>query len=167
MLAKLAVFKSSLFVLDKNSSDSNYELSSEATNYNQNDHGSTLSTSSSNNCISSKESKLDNLFNVLFSDLNGLKMAASLGQLENTNLRTMAWMVLMECLPIDTDKWPATIDQNRAVYTQLKKEICCDPHQSSSHVMDHPLSESIDSDWNKYFLHNEMKSIIYQDVIRM
>ena len=114
---------------------------------------------------------IDTAFNHLFYDLSVLKIAAVQGQLESTNLRFLAWMIFLECLPPDKSKWQEIISNHRNVYEEIKEKACCDPHkikaEQSTECTDHPLSDEAHSEWNKHFFNNELKSMIYQDVIRM
>ena len=84
-------------------------------------------------------SKLDLLFN----DLGMLKASAVQGCLEGTSLRSLAWMIFLECIPLEKSNWIATVKSNRAVYDKLKKELSCDPRaQSNEERLDHPLSQN-------------------------
>ena len=119
-------------------------------------------------------------FDLLFNDLLMLKASAVQGFLKLTNFRFLAWMIFLECIPMEKEKWIESIKKNRDFYEQIKEDICCDPHkaQNSSknndnesfvedHRSDHPLSQEKSSTWNRYFWHNELKSVIVQDVKRM
>lgn len=82
-------------------------------------------------------SKVDLLFN----DLGMLKASAVQGCLADTNLRFLAWMIFLECIPIDKSKWIETVKLNRDKYSKLKSELYCDPrNQNSELLIDHPLS---------------------------
>lgn len=85
------------------------------------------------------ESKLDLLFN----DLGMLKASAVQGCLADTNLRCLAWMIFLECIPIDKSKWVESIKLNRFKYEKLKNDYYCDPrNQQNACQSDHPLSQS-------------------------
>jgi hypothetical protein len=101
-------------------------------------------------------------FELLYNDASMLKAAAVQGALHNTKLRFLAWMIFLECVPMERAKWRNAIEQNRRVYERVKHELCCDPHHSTkidqnnqqnndddneeSHSSqtkaDHPLSQS-------------------------
>ncbi|RNA28356.1 TBC1 domain family member 5-like isoform X2 [Brachionus plicatilis] len=109
-------------------------------------------------------------FELLFNDISMLKASAVQGILAKTNFRFLAWMIFLDCLPMDKSKWTESLNQHRQTYDKIKKEICCDPHkknQTNELNFDHPLSQHQNSVWNRYFTHNQMKSVIIQDVIRI
>jgi hypothetical protein len=124
-----------------------------------------------------KEDKLD-AFKLLFGDLNILKEAAIHGQLENTNLRTLAWMIFLKCIPINKSEWKTSIDLNRSFYEKIKAKTCSDPSENENDfsacsrdqeiLLDyHPLSSDPNNKWTRYFIEKEKKSLIFQDVMRM
>lgn len=109
-------------------------------------------------------------FELLFNDISMLKASAVQGILAKTNFRFLAWMIFLDCLPMEKSKWTEGLNQHRKTYEKIKLEICCDPHnlmQNNELNIDHPLSQHQNSIWNKYFTHNQMKTVIIQDVIRM
>lgn len=109
-------------------------------------------------------------FELLFNDISMLKASAVQGTLAKTNFRFLAWMIFLDCLPMEKSKWIESLNQQRASYEKIKLEICCDPHQNmqtNELNFEHPLSQHPNSTWNKYFTHNQMKTIIIQDVNRM
>jgi hypothetical protein len=119
-------------------------------------------------------------FDLLFNDLSMLKASAVQGLLKLTNFRFLAWMIFLECLPMEKDKWVESISKNREFFATIREEICCDPHKSKSYTKnetndsflddlsnDHPLSQEKSSTWNRYFWHKELKTVIVQDVNRM
>jgi hypothetical protein len=127
------------------------------------------------------EINIDNLnFNskvdLLFNDLGMLKASAVQGCLDGTNLRFLAWMIFLECIPIDKQFWIEKIQDNRARYEKIKNNLYSDPRNninnnssssSSSLLVDHPFSQDEQSNWNKYFNQKEMKTVIIQDVMRI
>lgn len=109
-------------------------------------------------------------FELLFNDISMLKASAVQGILAKTNFRFLAWMIFLDCLPMEKSKWIECLSQQRASYEKIKLEICCDPHRiadTSEFNFDHPLSQNPNSTWNKYFSHNQIKALIIQDVNRM
>jgi hypothetical protein len=123
---------------------------------------------------------IDNLdfkrrFDLLFSDITMLKASAVQGMLANSYFRFMAWMIFLECVPFDKSKWLVCVNRNRKMYENIRDDVCCDPRDSNASLLqqqhqqafDHPLSQNKNSTWNKYFVHNQLKAIIIQDVIRM
>ena len=127
-------------------------------------------------------------FDLLFNDLSMLKASAVQGLLKLTNFRFLAWMVFLECIPMEKEKWKDSINKNRKFYEQIREDICCDPHKAKTTTAtdqngnsskqneksfledysdDHPLSQEKSSTWNRYFWHNELKNVIIQDVNRM
>jgi hypothetical protein len=95
-------------------------------------------------------------FDLLYNDASMLKAAAVQGALHKTNLRFLAWMIFLECVPMERARWCDAIAQNRRVYERVKRQLCCDPqrvecngldnndNKSSSGTTraDHPLSQS-------------------------
>lgn len=83
-------------------------------------------------------------FDLLFNDMSMLKATAVQGLLGDTNnFRFLAWMIFLECIPMDRNTWMASVDQNRAEYETIKESFSCNPRQASkeSHDFDHPLSQ--------------------------
>jgi hypothetical protein len=112
------------------------------------------------------------LFDFLFNDLSVLKEAAVHGQLENTNLRTLSWMIFLGCLPANRSLWKECLLQNRMFYENMKadKRSYQDFRGISNNSIEqenHPLSFNPNSKWSKYFFVEERKKLIYQDVKRM
>ena len=90
-------------------------------------------------------SKVDLLFN----DLSMLKATAVQGLLGNTNFRFLAWMIFLECIPMDKNLWLEAINENRSDYEKIKDNLSCNPHKSVDQTdssdnqgfIDHPLSQ--------------------------
>lgn len=120
---------------------------------------------------------LDNLdfnskFNLLFNDLSMMKATAVQGLLGNTNFRFLAWMIFLECIPMEKIEWIESVKQNRLHYENIRKEFSCDPHKVKDNfdkngIYDHPLSQNEKSTWNKFFQQKSIKSVIIQDVNRI
>lgn len=109
-------------------------------------------------------------FELLFNDITMLKSSAVQGLLAKSNFRFLAWMIFLECIPFDKTRWIETVNSNRKLFENIRDDVCCDPRSSSHKISvesDHPLSQNKASIWNKYFIHNQLKSVIVQDVIRM
>ncbi len=108
-------------------------------------------------------------FDLLFNDLSMLKATAVQGLLGDTNLRFLAWMIFLECVPMEKHLWLDVIGQNRLDYEATRKELACDPHSNgqSAQAGDHPLSQDETSVWNRYFEQGRVKSVIIQDVNRI
>jgi hypothetical protein len=123
---------------------------------------------------------LTSQFDFLFNDVTMLKASAVQGLLKFTNFRFLAWMIFLECIPMEKEKWIESIKANRDFFARIREEICCDPHNAKPYKVnetndsflddpsnDHPLSQEKSSTWNRYFWHNELKTVIVQDVNRM
>ena len=115
------------------------------------------------------EMSLSSQFDLLFNDISMLRASAVSGNLGSTSFRFLAWMIFLECIPMDKNKWIASINKNRKIYERIKQEFHCNPREESAEQknVDHPLSSDDDSSWKKYFDHIELKSVIIQDVIRL
>ena len=100
-------------------------------------------------------------FELLFNDLSMLRASAIRGQLSNTNMRCLAWMIFLGCLPMRRSEWLKELQHKRHVYDRIKEEICCDPHaapkkkvgddnqdqqevneKDNAQPSDHPLSQT-------------------------
>ena len=97
-------------------------------------------------------------FELLFNDLSMLRASAIRGQLSNTNMRCLAWMIFLGCLPMKRSEWLKELSHKRHVYDRIKEEICCDPHaapkrkssdagqeviqEQEQSTADHPLSQT-------------------------
>lgn len=81
---------------------------------------------------------------MLFNDLSMLKATAVQGLLGDTNFRFLAWMIFLECIPMEKVSWLESINENRLRFEKIKNDLSCDPHASiedTSGILDHPLSQ--------------------------
>lgn len=123
--------------------------------------------------ININDLSLNSKFDLLFNDLGMLKASAVQGYLSETNFRFLAWMIFLECIPMEKNRWIAALNHNREVYRIIREDFTCDPHKSSNKSLiqdgsiDHPLSKDENSIWYRYFSQNEVKAVIIQDVNRM
>lgn len=101
---------------------------------------------------------VDQQFELLFNDLSMLKASAVQGSLASTNFRCIAWMIFLECLPIEKSEWLQIISANRAAYAQIKTELLCDPHRTQD-PSDHPLSQS--QQVMSYLINQNFQLLIY------
>ena len=83
----------------------------------------------------------DRQFELLFNDISMLKASAVQGSLATTNFRSLAWMIFLECLPMDKSEWLRVATDNRVAYDQMKAKLLCDPRRIQD-PSDHPLSQS-------------------------
>ncbi len=72
-----------------------------------------------------------------------LKASAVQGCLDGTNLRSLAWMIFLECIPLDKSNWCSSVQSNRIKYDNLKGKTFCDPRvQTNQDILDHPLAQN-------------------------
>lgn len=83
----------------------------------------------------------DSKFDLLFNDLSMLKATAVQGLLGDTNFRFLAWMIFLECIPMEKISWLDSINGNRSHFEKIKKELSCDPRSLNEDIKDHPLSQ--------------------------
>lgn len=98
-----------------------------------------------------------------------LKQMALSGQMQMYNIRSVAWRLFLGCLPEDQTKWEAAVKKSREQYNYLKKKHITDPHIASASLdvtINNPLSQAEDSPWHQFFLDNELRQLINQDVVR-
>lgn len=98
-----------------------------------------------------------------------LKQMALSGQLQMYNIRSVAWRLFLGCLPEDRCKWEVAVGKSRKHYNMLKKKHITDPHIASASMdvaVNNPLSQSENSPWHQFFLDNELRQMINQDVVR-
>jgi hypothetical protein len=85
-------------------------------------------------------------FDLLFNDLSMLKATAVQGLLGNTNFRFLAWMIFLECIPMEKTFWISSIQNNRLSYEKIKIDLTCEPRKQKNlsadpNEIDHPLSQ--------------------------
>ncbi|CAF1472097.1 unnamed protein product, partial [Rotaria sordida] len=84
---------------------------------------------------------------------------------------TVLWRIFLHCLPRDSSQWNQIIDASRDNYYELVDKHLLDLkkiRENNGNVKDvnHPLSQEENSLWNQYYVYEELKENIYQDVIR-
>uniref|UniRef100_A0A7E5A092 Rab-GAP TBC domain-containing protein n=1 Tax=Panagrellus redivivus TaxID=6233 RepID=A0A7E5A092_PANRE len=91
------------------------------------------------------------------------------GQLRDSSFRSLAWMILLRCLPVDKKRWVSCLHDNREVYEKLKKKY---PNVPPDVLLDldpqihHPLTNKPGSPWLRYFADAGLRDIIRMDVER-
>lgn len=100
--------------------------------------------------------------------LRGLAMT---GNLRSSRFRSICWKVFLEVVPEDMSRWVPKMREWRNKYDELKKKLIINPrkavdHQVSDLLVNNPLSQADESPWNQFFLDNELRLTIKQDVIR-
>ena len=75
-----------------------------------------------------------------------LRATAVQGLLGDTNFRFLAWMIFLECVPMDKQWWCVAIEENRHDYDRIKCGLSCDPQKKANigddgNVLDHPLAQ--------------------------
>lgn len=89
---------------------------------------------------------------------------------EVKGLRPIVWRLMLGALPLETTDWEAKITSSKEAYETYKKELIIQPElkkaEETKKAMDHPLSVSPDSTWNKFFADQELWDEIEKDVKR-
>ncbi|KAK3752394.1 hypothetical protein QZH41_008592, partial [Actinostola sp. cb2023] len=93
------------------------------------------------------------------------------GKLKHSKFRSIAWKVLLDCLPEDQKEWTSITRQLRNEYELFKQKSLIDPSNSkeddeSLHIFN-PLSLDENNPWKQYFKDNELKAVIKQDLDRL
>ncbi|XP_021373962.1 TBC1 domain family member 5-like isoform X5 [Mizuhopecten yessoensis] len=100
-----------------------------------------------------------------------LRALAMTGNLRSSRFRSICWKVFLEVIPEDMGRWIPKIREWRAKYDDLKRKLIINPRKAVDHsvsdlVVNNPLSQADESPWNQFFLDNELRLTIKQDVIR-
>ncbi|XP_061182868.1 TBC1 domain family member 5-like isoform X5 [Saccostrea echinata] len=100
-----------------------------------------------------------------------LRSYAMNGHLRSSRFRSVCWRVFLDVLPEDIKQWKNSCKKSRSKYTDLKDQLIVNPRKavdssSSDLVVNNPLSQADESPWNQFFLDNELRLTIKQDVIR-
>lgn len=93
---------------------------------------------------------------------------------EIKGLRPLIWRVLLKYLPEDTAQWDAHLKSSRETYEEWRQELIIKPkikaeeeyNNEKKKVIDHPLSTSSTSQWNKFFKDQDLWDEIEKDVKR-
>jgi TBC1 domain family member 13 len=101
---------------------------------------------------------------------------------EVQGLRSVVWRVLLGYLPRETAKWEQYLKQQKLIYDEWKKDLIVEPYlidstakdlangevkyQAQGGGLDHPLSVSDSSMWNKFFKDLDLWEEIEKDVRR-
>ncbi|XP_015777527.1 PREDICTED: TBC1 domain family member 5-like [Acropora digitifera] len=93
------------------------------------------------------------------------------GKLRSTKFRSICWKVFLECLPERKEEWVSRTTKLRNEYAQFKSKCLFDPNKGKKEESDltvfNPLSQDETSPWKQYFIDNELKSTIKQDLDRL
>lgn len=107
-------------------------------------------------------------------DIKRLRKLAFGGCPAEEGLRSKAWKVLLNYLPLKTGEWPQSLKKQREMYQQFVDEMIIQPgkknyENSRTDVTheDHPLSLNPESLWSAYFKDNEMLLQIDKDCRRL
>ncbi|XP_060077319.1 TBC1 domain family member 5-like isoform X2 [Ylistrum balloti] len=100
-----------------------------------------------------------------------LRALAMTGNLRSSRFRSICWKVFLEVVPEDMSRWVPKMKEWRDKYDDLKKKLIINPRKAVDHsvsdlVVNNPLSQADESPWNQFFLDNELRLTIKQDVIR-
>ncbi|CAF3437988.1 unnamed protein product [Rotaria sp. Silwood1] len=92
-------------------------------------------------------------------------------QMTTCPFTTVLWRIFLHCLPRDSSQWNQIIDASRDHYNELVDKYLLDlrkirENNGKSKDLNHPLSQEENSLWNQYYVYEELKENIYQDVIR-
>ncbi|XP_078375705.1 TBC1 domain family member 5-like isoform X2 [Oculina patagonica] len=124
--------------------------------------------------VSDEQRNLEIEWDVLFGSTayyTKIRQHALDGKLRFSKFRSICWKVFLECLPERKDEWIAKTTKLRNEYTQFKNKCLFDPNKGKKEDLDlavfNPLSQEETSPWKQYFLDNELKSTIKQDLDRL
>nr|XP_022326962.1 TBC1 domain family member 5-like isoform X2 [Crassostrea virginica] len=100
-----------------------------------------------------------------------LRNYAMNGHLRSSRFRSVCWKVFLDVLPDDITQWKLSCRKSRSKYTELKDRLIVNPRKAvdssgSDLALNNPLSQADESPWNQFFLDNELRLTIKQDVIR-
>ncbi|XP_055997700.1 TBC1 domain family member 5-like isoform X7 [Ostrea edulis] len=100
-----------------------------------------------------------------------LRSYAMSGNLRSSRFRSVCWKMFLDVLPEDIQQWKNSCRKSRGNYTDLKDTLIINPRKAmdpstSDLVVNNPLSQAEESPWNQFFLDNELRLTIKQDVIR-
>ncbi|XP_034300210.2 TBC1 domain family member 5 isoform X1 [Magallana gigas] len=100
-----------------------------------------------------------------------LRLYAMNGNLRSSRFRSVCWKVFLDVLPDDIHHWKNSCRKSRSKYTDLKDRLIVNPRKAvdcsaSDLALNNPLSQADESPWNQFFLDNELRLTIKQDVIR-
>ncbi|XP_052252707.1 TBC1 domain family member 5-like isoform X2 [Dreissena polymorpha] len=101
--------------------------------------------------------------------LRHLKNYALKGNLRSSRFRSIAWKLFLEVLPEESTQWLNRTRHMRQKYMELKDKLIVNPRKAVDTVdlsFNNPLSQEDESPWNRFFLDNELRLTIKQDVIR-
>ncbi|XP_064595291.1 TBC1 domain family member 5-like isoform X2 [Liolophura sinensis] len=101
--------------------------------------------------------------------LNMLKEHGQKGNLRSSRFRSVCWKLYLEVLPEDINQWVEKSQEWREKYDDLKNTLIINPRKAVDNVdlsLNNPLSQADESPWNRFFLDNELRLTIKQDVIR-
>ncbi|CAM4748813.1 unnamed protein product [Rotaria magnacalcarata] len=92
-------------------------------------------------------------------------------QMITSPFTTVLWRIFLHCLPRDSSQWNQIIDGSRDNYSELADKYLLDlakirEHNGDAENRNHPLSQEDESLWHQYYVYEELKENIYQDVIR-
>ncbi|XP_060555874.1 LOW QUALITY PROTEIN: TBC1 domain family member 5-like, partial [Ruditapes philippinarum] len=101
--------------------------------------------------------------------LRHLRNYAMKGNLRSSRFRSISWKLFLGVLPEEPSMWIAKTKQLRSKYKDLKDKLIVNPRKAVDTVdltFNNPLSQEDESPWNRFFLDNELRLTIKQDVIR-
>lgn len=82
-----------------------------------------------------------------------------------SRFRSVCWRIFLDVLPEDRVEWAQALLKRRQEYAEKLREFDYNPRDIGA-LEDNPLSQDDKSKWNKFFLDEELKQMIHQDVVR-
>ncbi|XP_065665068.1 TBC1 domain family member 5 isoform X4 [Hydra vulgaris] len=118
------------------------------------------------------EESLQEEWNQLFQEgfIKKIKAAALNGNLGTQHFRSICWRVFWKCLSENPAHWVNEVNEQRKIYTSIRNKYVINPYEQEKELdleKHHPLSQSEDSIWHKYFQDNELRSLILIDLDRL
>eukprot|EP01136_Pigoraptor_vietnamica_P003900 Opistho-1_new@33724 len=97
-----------------------------------------------------------------------LKKTMLAGRLRETKIRSVCWKLCWGILPENRDEWASAMKKSRIEYEDAQTRFLKDPHEiaDADLSINNPLSQAVDSPWQRFFQDGELRQVITQDVER-
>ncbi|KAF0312422.1 TBC1 domain family member 5 [Amphibalanus amphitrite] len=94
---------------------------------------------------------------------------ALLRQLAGCGLRSLAWRLFLQVLPVDPASWELLTKEHRRLYSLAKTTYSDYTDVNDTRIrceVNNPLSHDEQSPWHRLFEHADLRRVIEQDVVR-
>ncbi|KER23886.1 hypothetical protein T265_08347 [Opisthorchis viverrini] len=96
--------------------------------------------------------------------LDDLRKHAVEGELRKCCFRSVCWRICLGLLPLDTELWHPTLQEQRKQFRKIN--ACANDDPRFTNALDHPLALEHSSRWKHFFRMREIRQLIVQDVDR-